>query len=88
MAFAIVDPADLLTDGVFFEDRFLERAAEIDWSRYSGQQVLVRGCNSTVIPPWAYMYITARLAGIARSVRYGNEHDHIVVYRAPKGTKE
>lgn len=86
MAYDIVDPADLLTDGAFFEDHFLKKANELDWSKFSGRQVLVRGCNSAVIPPWAFMYITGKLTGIARSVRYGNEHDNIVVYRAPKDT--
>jgi hypothetical protein len=33
------------------------------------------------------MYLTGRLAGVAKSVRFGNEHDNIVVYRA-KGTDE
>ncbi|MBD3403977.1 DUF2480 family protein [candidate division GN15 bacterium] len=84
MAFAVVDPADLLADGAFFEDSFIEQANAVDWSQYAGAKVLVRGCNSTVIPPWAYMYLTGKLAGVARSVRYGNEHDNIVVYRAPK----
>jgi hypothetical protein len=27
------------------------------------------------------MVIAAKLAGVARSVRYGNEHDNVVVHR-------
>jgi hypothetical protein len=82
MTFEIIDPKEFMTDGVLFEDAFLAAAGQFDWSKYQGKKVLVRGCGSTIIPPWVYMYITARLAGVAKSVRYGNEHDHIVVCRS------
>jgi hypothetical protein len=81
MAFEVVDPEQFLNNGAFSEDMFLQKGGEHDWEQYHGKQILVRGCRSTVIPPWLYMYITGKLAGVARSVRYGNEHDHIVVYR-------
>ena len=81
MSFEIVDPKEFMTNGVLFEDAFLSAASQYDWERFRGKKVLVRGCGSTVIPPWVYMYITGRLMGIARSIRYGNEHDHIVVFR-------
>ena len=84
MAYEIVDPSDLLTDGAFLEDKFLTRANDYDWSRFRGRPVLVRGCGSTLIPPWAYMLITSRLVGIAKSIRFGNEHDNIVVFRNDK----
>ena len=71
-----------MLDGVLWEDDFLERAGSYDWEAFRGASVLIRGCQSTIIPPWVYMYMTGRLAGVARSVRFGNEHDNIVVYRA------
>ena len=84
MAYMIVDPADFMTDGVFFEDAFIERVNRHDWSRFAGKSVLVRGCESALIPPWGMMLITGKLADTARSVRYGNEHDNVVVYRRDK----
>lgn len=59
---------------------FLRLAEQFDWEKLRGKKVLVRGC-STVVPPWAYMYITARLMGLAESIRFGNEHDNIVIVR-------
>jgi len=82
MAYSIIDPEHFLSDGVFFEGQFLEKAEKFDWEQYRNKQVLVRGCNSAIIPPWAFMYISGKLAVLAKSVRYGNEHDNIVVYRA------
>ena len=84
MAFEVVDPSEFVSDGHFTEDSFLAAMADHDWSKYSGQKVLVRGC-SLIIPPWAYMYLTAKLMPVAHSIRYGNEHDNIVVFRQKKG---
>jgi hypothetical protein len=81
MASSVVDPAVFLEDGVFREGTFIEKIKGLTWEQYRNQNVLVRGC-STIIPPWAYMYIAARLAHVAKAVRYGNEHDNVVVYRA------
>ena len=81
MTFEIIDPKEFMQNGVLFEDSFLAMAAAYDWEQYRGKKVLVRGCGSTIIPPWVFMYITARLVGVAKSIRYGNEHDHLVVFR-------
>lgn len=81
MAYEIFDPADFLVDGMFRQEQFVEKAEQFGWDKYQSKKVLVRGCTSTVIPPWAYMMITARLANVAQSVRFGNEHDNIVVSR-------
>lgn len=81
MAFEILDPNDLLTENIFFEDKFLETVENYDWGKFQNKKVLVRGCGSAVIPPWAYMVITSKLMIYAKSIRFGNEHDNIVVYR-------
>ncbi len=81
MIYTVVDPAGFLQSEMFRQDEFLEGLRQYDWGRLAGKKVLVRGCGDTVTPPWAYMAIAARLVGIARSVRYGNEHDNVIVYR-------
>ncbi len=82
MAYSVIDPAEFLTDGILREEGFLQKVQAYDWERLRGQAVLVRGCTSTIIPPWVYMIITSHLSGVARSVRFGNEHDNIVVHRS------
>jgi Protein of unknown function (DUF2480) len=83
MAFDIIDPVDFLSGGRFTEDQFFALAGAYDWRKHTDKMVLVRGC-STILPPWVFMYITAQLAPYAKSVRYGNEHDNVTVFRAPK----
>jgi hypothetical protein len=88
MPFSIVDPELFLTNGVFREDGFLKKAEQFNWNEHKDKQVLVRGCSSAIFPPWAFMYITGKLTDVAKSVRYGNEHDNIVVFRKTKNKTE
>ncbi len=84
MPFTIIEAESFVTDGFFREDEFLKNIREHDWSQYADAKVLVRGCGDLVVPPWAFMIIASRLTGVAASVRYGNEHDNIVIYRRSK----
>jgi len=81
MCYSVVEPSQFLPGEVFRQDEFMDGLARHDWEQYRSRKVLVRGCSDVLTPPWAYMAITARLVGVARSVRYGNEHDHIVIHR-------
>ncbi len=88
MVYSVIDPEHFLSNGIFLEGNFLEKAEKFDWPQYRGKQVLVRGCSSAIIPPWAFMYMTGKLAALAKTVRYGNEHDNIVVFRSSDSDKE
>lgn len=88
MAFDVLDPEEFTDGGLFAEDVFLEKTSGYDFARFSGRNVLVRGCGGAPVPPWAFMHLTARLVGVARSIRYGNEHDNILVYRSPRQTEK
>ena len=79
--YRVVEPSQFLRSPTFRQDEFLSSLSVHDWEQYRNSKVLVRGCGDVIIPPWAFMAIAARLVGIAGSVRYGNEHDHVVVYR-------
>jgi len=84
MAYKTVSPEQFVDEGMFRQDEFLRNTGEFDWEEYRDKKVLVRGCGDIITPPWAYMVLAARLAGVARSVRYGNEHDNVVVHRTLK----
>lgn len=77
----VIAPEQFLTQEVFRQDDFLAALERHDFTRYQDAQVLIRGCTSTIIPPWALMSITAKLVPIAKTIRFGNEHDHVVIYR-------
>jgi len=81
MAFEVIEPSQFTDGDMFRQDVFVRKIDAENWSRYTGKKVLVRGCESMIIPPWAYMLITARVQPYAKSIRYGNEHDNIIVHR-------
>jgi len=84
MVFEVIDPVDFLTDSRFKQDDFLTKADRFDWAKLKEKRVLVRGCQSDMIPPWAFMYVTGKLARFAKVVLFGNEHDNVVVFRQSK----
>jgi hypothetical protein len=81
MACTVIDITRFLDREVFRQEDFLDRLAAHDFSQYQASHVLLSGCNSTIIPPWAFMALTARLVPVANSIRFGNDHDNIVIFR-------
>ena len=43
----------------------------MDISAYTGKPVIIKGCTNKPVPPNAYLWITAKLMGVAKSVMYG-----------------
>lgn len=81
MHFSILEPRRFLSTDIFRQDEFLAGVNAYDWNSHLGQHILVRSCGDVHTPSWAYMILAARLVAIARSIRFGNEHDNVVVYR-------
>lgn len=73
-----------MDSGRITEASFFEKIDRFDWTTFKDKIVLVRGCETAIIPPWALMVVAARLAGVARRIQYGNEHSSVKVYRRAK----
>lgn len=65
--------------------RALERE---DWSRYSDQIVVVKGCASKIVPTDAYLLATQKLQGVARKLMYGEPCSSVPLWRKPVAKKE
>jgi hypothetical protein len=76
----ILDMAAFVKDGIVIESAFFEKIDNYDWEKYRDKRVLIKGCGTTVIPPWAFMVVTSHLAHIAKSIRYGNEHSSVPIF--------
>jgi hypothetical protein len=79
-----LDMHAFLDDGVAAEAYFFDRVAGFDWESLRDKAVLVKGCGTDIIPPWAFMVVTARLTEVARQILYGNEHSSLPVYTRHK----
>ena len=62
---------DFLDGGILKEESFRKQVAEIDWSQYKGDRVLVRGCADVPIPTWAYLILTAQLSQFVERIYFG-----------------
>lgn len=76
----VIDFADLAA-GAVQEEAFTQTLAGMPWEKFQGKDVLIRGCASFPVPTWAYMMLTARLAGVARSIAYGEEKSPVPIYQ-------
>ena len=77
----ILDMNDFTQGGIIAESAFFEKIDNFNWEMFRDKRVLIKGCGTTIIPPWAFMVVASRLTGLARSIRYGNEHSSVKIYR-------
>lgn len=54
---------------------------ELDLSEFENVPVIVKGCSHKPVPLAAYMMITHKLHGIARSIMYGEACSAVPVYK-------
>jgi len=71
---------DFLDGGILKEKSFRKQVAEIDWSQYKGDRVLVRGCADVPIPTWAYLILTAQLAQFVDRIYFGELRSAVKIF--------
>lgn len=76
----ILDITTFLKNGIIAEAAFFDMVDQYDWERFRDKRVLVKGCGTTIVPPWAFMVVASRLAHIAKRIRYGNEHSSVPIF--------
>lgn len=55
------------------EQDFRDQINKYDWNPYKDKVVCVHCSADAIIPSWAFMLVTARLAPLAKNVFYGTE---------------
>lgn len=55
--------------------------AALDVSPYENKSVIIKGCSNKPVPVAAYMQITDKLQGIAKSIMYGEACSAVPVYK-------
>jgi hypothetical protein len=71
---------DFLDGGLLREKSFRKQVAEIDWSQYKGDRVLVRGCSEVPVPTWAYLILTAQLAQFVDRIYFGELRSAVKIF--------
>tara|TARA_Y100001968_G_C18689452_1_gene406271 strand:- start:161 stop:415 length:255 start_codon:yes stop_codon:yes gene_type:complete len=62
---------DFLDNGIIREKSFRHMISEHDFEQYNNEKVIIKGCASVMVPTWAYLILTARLAQAADKIYYG-----------------
>lgn len=67
-----------LLETVLF-DRELNK---LDVEKYRDERVVVKGCGEIPVPDSAYITITAKLTGVAKSIMYGEPCSTVPIYKS------
>lgn len=74
--------------GDLIRDYYTRALAEVDWSRYEGRPVVVKGCGGDHVPVGAYLEATLKLQGVARKIMFGEPCSSVPLWRRPKPAGE
>jgi len=66
----------LIEDFVLQEKAFRSEMTNIDWSQYSGKDVVITCSNHAIVPLWAYVLISSLLTPHASIVVYSTTGNH------------
>ena len=53
----------------------------LDISSYADQRIVVKGCGETPIPDKAYLEVTKKLRGVAKSIMYGEPCSTVPIFK-------
>jgi hypothetical protein len=65
-------------------DHFVRGIERVDWSKYEGIPVVIKGCGSRLVPPNAYVLATQRLQDVAAKIMYGEPCSSVPLWRRPR----
>lgn len=76
--FTVFDIVPFLIEGFLLQEKaFRLEMANIDWSQYSGKEVIICCSNDAIVPLWSYVLISSLLAPYGATVLYSTTGNHI-----------
>ena len=67
-------------------DHFVRALEGVDWSRYAGKPVVIKGCGSKSVPVAAYLIATQKLQAVAQKLMYGEPCSAVPLWRQAQET--
>lgn len=53
----------------------------LDVSEFTGKPVIIKGCSAKPVPPNAYVFATAKILPVAKSIMYGEACSSVPLYK-------
>jgi hypothetical protein len=69
------------TPSQLVRDRYSAALEAVDWSRYAGRNVVIKGCGSRVVPEAAYVEAALRLQRVANKVMFGEPCSSVPLWK-------
>ncbi len=63
---------------------FFESLSRIDWSKFQGSKVVIKGCSKVSVPTAAYVEATRLMRPYAASIMFGEPCSTVPVYKRSK----
>ena len=63
------------------ESLFLEKLSRVEWTKYQGAKVVVKGCSKINVPVSAYVEAVRRLRPLASSIMFGEPCSTVPLYK-------
>ncbi len=64
-----------------YRDLFMKTIDEMDYSTYTDQRIVIKGCGDIYIPESAFVLFTSKLTPIAKSIMYGEPCSTVPVFK-------
>lgn len=80
--FSIVTKHFVFGDLEFLESQlYLQEIQKLDIEIFRDQRIVIKGCGDIYVPTSAFVALTARLTGIAKSIMYGEPCSTVPLYK-------
>lgn len=60
---------------------FRESLRAVDWEKFRGAKIVIKGCSDVHVPAAAYVEATQKLAAVATSIMYGEPCSTVPVFK-------
>jgi hypothetical protein len=64
---------------------FQERLKDVDWLKFKGSKVVIKGCSKVNVPVATYVDVTHRLRPYVSSIMYGEPCSTVPLFKKAKG---
>lgn len=68
----------------FLTQHYTHVIANMPIDGYTDKMIVIKGCGEKPVPPQAYMLLTQKLKGIAKSIMYGEPCSTVPIYKKPR----
>ena len=75
---------DFIDDGIIKEKSFRSKVDNMDFDKFAGQKVIIKGCAGVTVPTWAYLILVAQLSQVAEKIYYGEPRYAVKIFNRDK----